>query len=174
MCVRAGSVAHPGNYAHWSAFRILAAWPHPPKPLTPNVGVTAATNLFIWTLANEDRAVCRSPRGEGSPSAFCCGRDGDYADRVFAFDDLMLSALLKQQSRRLVSCKRDFISIKDNDGRNLEFRRPRGYKVSPVELPRTVFDDFIRASFIKQDGPEGVDGSTTYRLTNDGRERGRM
>jgi hypothetical protein len=100
MCVRAGSVAHPGNYAHWSAFRILAAWPHPPKPLTPNVGVTAATNLFIWTLANEDRAVCRSPRGEGSPSAFCGGRDGDYADRVFAFDDLVLSALLKQQSRR--------------------------------------------------------------------------
>src|SRR5690348_11469159 len=91
MCVRAGSVAHPRNYAHWSAFRILAAWPHPPKPLTPNVGVTAATNLFIWTLANEDRAVCRSPRGEGSPSAFCGGRDGDYADRVFAFDDLVLS-----------------------------------------------------------------------------------
>jgi hypothetical protein len=55
MCVRAGSVAHPRNYAHWSAFRILAAWPHPPKPLTPNVGVTAATNLLFghWPMKIE-------------------------------------------------------------------------------------------------------------------------
>jgi hypothetical protein len=82
--------------------------------------------------------------------------------------------LLLERSAPAGRMKRDFISIKYNDGRNLELRTPRGYKVSPVELPRTVFDDFIRASFIKQDGPEGVDGSTTYRLTNDGRERGRM
>ena len=30
---------------------------------------------------------------------FCSERNGDYADRVFAFTDLVLSALLKQQSR---------------------------------------------------------------------------
>jgi hypothetical protein len=100
MCVRAGSVAHPGTTLIGLRLGSWLPGPHPPKPLTPNVGVTAATNLFIWTLANEDRAVCRSPRGEGSPSAFCGGRDGDYADRVFSFDDLVLSALLKQQSRR--------------------------------------------------------------------------
>jgi hypothetical protein len=31
--------------------------------------------------------------------AFCSERDGDYANRVFAFADLVLT-LLKQQSRR--------------------------------------------------------------------------
>jgi len=39
------------------------------------------------------------------------GVTADYADRVFAFDDLILSALLKQQSRRLVSCNSHFFSI---------------------------------------------------------------
>jgi hypothetical protein len=46
----------------------------------------------------KDREVCRSPRGARSLSAFCSERDGDYADRVFAFADLVLT-LLKQQSR---------------------------------------------------------------------------
>jgi hypothetical protein len=37
---------------------------------------------------------------ERSVSAFCSGRDGHYADRVFAFANSVLTALLKQQSRR--------------------------------------------------------------------------
>ena len=56
--------------------------------------------LSCKVVAHEGREVCRSPRSEGSLSAFCSERDGDYADRVFAFADLVLSALLKQQSRR--------------------------------------------------------------------------
>jgi hypothetical protein len=50
-------------------------------------------------VAHEDRAVCWSQRSEGSLGAFCCERDGDYTDRVFAFANSVLS-LLKQQSRR--------------------------------------------------------------------------
>ena len=72
----------------------------PPSAPHPNAKVTAVTNLFIWTLANEDRAVCGSPRGEGSLSAFHCGGDGNYADRELTLADLVLSACLKQQSRR--------------------------------------------------------------------------
>jgi hypothetical protein len=81
--------------------------------------------------------------------------------------------LLLERSTPAGRMKRDFISIKCNDGRDLSLQTAR-YRVSPVELPRAVLDDFIRASFVKQDGPEAEDGSITYRLTNDGRERGRM
>jgi hypothetical protein len=49
-----------------------------------------ATN-FSSDLGDEDRAVCGSPRGEGSLSAFHRGGDDDYADREFDFDDLLLS-----------------------------------------------------------------------------------
>jgi hypothetical protein len=45
-------------------------------------------------LANEDRAVCRSQRSERSVGAFCSERDGHYADRVFAFADLVLTTPL--------------------------------------------------------------------------------
>ena len=49
---------------------------------------------------HEDRAVCWSPRGEGSLGAFRRGRNRNHADREFDFDDPVLSDLLKQQSRR--------------------------------------------------------------------------
>jgi hypothetical protein len=52
--------------------------------------VMGATN-FSSDLGDEDRAVCRSPRSEGSLSAFHRGGDDDYADREFDFDDLLLS-----------------------------------------------------------------------------------
>ena len=65
----------------------------PPKPLAPKVGVTAATNLFIWTLANEDRTDCWSQRSEGSPSAFLRRGDRNHADHEFAFANLLLRPL---------------------------------------------------------------------------------
>ena len=67
--------------------------------------------------------------------------------------------------------KRDFISIKHSDGRDLALSNAQGYRVCPVELPRAILDDYLRHSFIKQDGPE-QDGSIIYRLTKDGLERG--
>jgi hypothetical protein len=68
--------------------------PNPPHP----VEVVGANNSLL-DIDHEDREACRSPRGARSVSAFCSERDGHYADRVFAFADLVLS-LLKQQSRR--------------------------------------------------------------------------
>jgi hypothetical protein len=68
--------------------------------------------------------------------------------------------------------KCDFISIKAPDRRDFELSTPRGFRACPVELPREILDDYLRASFIKQDGPEDENGRITFRLTNDGRERG--
>lgn len=68
--------------------------------------------------------------------------------------------------------KRDFVSIKSRDGRPLSLSNPQGYKVCPVELPRETLDDFIRASFVEQEGPADDAGSVVYRLSDDGRERG--
>jgi hypothetical protein len=68
--------------------------------------------------------------------------------------------------------KRDFVSIKSPDGRDLELSNPQGFRVCPVQLPREILDDYLRHSFVKQDGPEDENGRITYRLTNDGRERG--
>jgi hypothetical protein len=41
----------------------------------------------------EDRAACRSPRGDASFVAYDSGRDVNYADREFDLDDLVLSVL---------------------------------------------------------------------------------
>src|SRR5262249_41768392 len=68
--------------------------------------------------------------------------------------------------------KRDLITIKDNNGRDLELLTPRGFKRSPVELPPEMLDDFIRWGFVEQDGPEDSDGRIKFLLTADGRERG--
>ena len=43
-------------------------------------------------IEQDDRAVCCSPRGEGSPRGFCCGRDHNHADCEFDFDNLVLSS----------------------------------------------------------------------------------
>ena len=69
--------------------------PNPPHP----VEVVGANNSLL-DIDHEDREACRSPRGARSVSAFCSERDGHYADRVFAFGNSVLTALLKQQSRR--------------------------------------------------------------------------
>jgi hypothetical protein len=69
--------------------------------------------------------------------------------------------------------KQDFVSLMGQDGRALEMRTPEGYRVCPVQLPREVLDDFIAASFIKQDGPEDAEGRIIFRLTSDGRAAAR-
>lgn len=68
--------------------------------------------------------------------------------------------------------KQDFISLMTLDGHALEMRTPEGYHASPVQLPREIFDDFITARLIQQDGPEDSDGRIVFRLTDDGRIRG--
>jgi hypothetical protein len=67
--------------------------------------------------------------------------------------------------------KRDFISLMTQDGRALSLSAPQGFRASPIELPRAIFDDFIAASFIKKDGPENSEGRTVFRVTPDGRAR---
>ena len=71
----------------------------PHSPLSPRVGVTAGTN-FSSDIGDRHREARGSPRGEGSLSAFHRGGDGNYADRELTLTDLVLSACLKQQSRR--------------------------------------------------------------------------
>ena len=46
----------------------------------------------VSSIDHEDRAACRSPRGERSFSACRRGRDVNYADREFDLDDLVLSS----------------------------------------------------------------------------------
>jgi hypothetical protein len=68
--------------------------------------------------------------------------------------------------------KCDFISIRLDDGRALALRTPQGFKKSPIELPRAILDDYLRASLVRQNGPAREDGSIVFRLTEDGRARG--
>jgi hypothetical protein len=46
-----------------------------------------------------------------------------------------------------------------------------GYSTARIELPRAIFDDFIKARLIEQDRPQDSDGRIFYRLTADGRSR---
>jgi hypothetical protein len=64
--------------------------------------------------------------------------------------------------------KRDLITLTAQDGRAMEMHTTTGYHACRVELPREIFNDFIAASFIKQDGPEDAQGHMIFRLTPDG------
>jgi hypothetical protein len=68
--------------------------------------------------------------------------------------------------------KRDLATIKSNDGRDVALQTPQGFTSCPFELPIVILDDFLHASLMRRDGAE-VDGRTTFRLTEDGRTRGR-
>lgn len=69
------------------------------------------------------------------------------------------------------SLKQDFISLATQDGRAVGLSTPGGFSTSHVELPRVVFDDFMREGLIAQDRPEDGDGRIFFRLTKDGRAR---
>ena len=85
--VRSGMTHKPTRGATPVRLRLRLGSVAPPPIPTP-LGVTAAAKSDV---GHEHRAVCWSPRGEASPSDFCCGRDGDHADREFDFADLVLS-----------------------------------------------------------------------------------
>ena len=67
--------------------------------------------------------------------------------------------------------KRDMVTIKAPDGRNLSLSTPSGFRSCPVEIPWAIVDDFLRASLVAQDGPAGEDGTVVFRLTDDGRTK---
>lgn len=68
--------------------------------------------------------------------------------------------------------RRDFVSVRDRDGRHLTVQTSDGSFMSPVTIPSETVADFLRASFIAQDGPPGEDGTITFSLTADERIRG--
>jgi hypothetical protein len=67
--------------------------------------------------------------------------------------------------------KRDMITIKEHDGRDLVLG-VEGYTSGPVELPIPIFEDFIRTNLVAQDGPENMEQGTVFRLTESGLKRG--
>jgi hypothetical protein len=68
--------------------------------------------------------------------------------------------------------KRDLATIVSNDGCDVALQTAQGSTSCPFELPVVILDDFLHASLMCRDGAE-VDGRTTFRLTEDGRKRGR-
>jgi hypothetical protein len=68
--------------------------------------------------------------------------------------------------------KRDFISLKHRDGRNLALSTPQGLLECPVELPRSIFDDFLAARLTRQVGPADENQRIVFNLTVDGVARG--
>jgi hypothetical protein len=67
--------------------------------------------------------------------------------------------------------KRDFIYLADRTGKALAVATPQGYHTGPVELHRSIFDDFMAASLIQQDG-KASDDKIMFALTPDGMGRG--
>ncbi len=63
--------------------------------------------------------------------------------------------------------KKDFVSVKMPDGKDAS-----GFTKTPVELPVEILNEFLAASLVEQDGPEHQ-GEVIYRLTDEGRRRGR-
>jgi hypothetical protein len=51
--------------------------------------------------------------------------------------------------------------------------RADGSAMFEGDLPRSMLDDLIKHSFVEQDGSENEKKVTTFRLTDDGRARGK-
>jgi hypothetical protein len=60
--------------------------------------------------------------------------------------------------------KSDVVSLRYADGSHM----------SLDPLPRSIFDDFLTASLVKQDGVEDADHRIVFRLTADGKARGQL
>jgi hypothetical protein len=69
--------------------------------------------------------------------------------------------------------EKEIIAVVDINGRAIGLDTPGGLKSNRVELPRPIFDDFLRAGMIEQDRAEDADGRIFYRLTDAGRTCGR-
>jgi hypothetical protein len=63
------------------------------------------------------------------------------------------------------------ILVKSNSGSNLEIKGA-GYWAAPLKLPRSIFDDFLKARLIREDPSAGKPGRRVFRLTQDGLQRG--
>ena len=50
--------------------------------------------------------------------------------------------------------------------------QPDGTALFEGDLPRDMLDDFVRQSFVEQDGEENDKHITVYRLTTDGKKAG--
>jgi hypothetical protein len=68
--------------------------------------------------------------------------------------------------------KKDFISLRHSDGRAVALKTPQGLNICPVELHRSIFDDFLAASLIRQDRAEDKNSRIVFKLTIDGIARG--
>jgi hypothetical protein len=97
--------------------------------------------------------------------------------QMFSTDYLKLIAqnnryILSKRATPRGRLKRDYISIKTNDGRDLVLQTPAGYRHTPVELPTEILDYLLRVSFVTPHGPPDAEGKIIYRLTDEGRRRG--
>jgi len=63
------------------------------------------------------------------------------------------------------------ILVKSDSGSDLEIKAA-GYWATPLQLPRTIFDDFVNASLIRQDAAASKPGRRVFRLTEEGLKRG--
>ncbi len=79
--------------------------------------------------------------------------------------------ILVEKGAPYTDLKRDLISIRGPNGES-GFSTPQGFRTSIFELPRAIFDDYLAASFIEQDGPEDEQHRLMFRLTSDGRKIG--
>ena len=67
--------------------------------------------------------------------------------------------------------KRELITLMTHDGKSVGLTTPQGFSTGQLEMPRSMFDDFVAASLIEQDRQEDSDGRIFYRLTKDGLAR---
>ena len=63
------------------------------------------------------------------------------------------------------------ILVKSDSGSDLEIKSA-GYWAAPLQLPRSIFDDLLKASLIREDASAGKPGRRVFRLTEDGLKRG--
>ena len=81
-------------------------------------------------------------------------------------------AIVVERAFAVGNLKRDYISIKTRDGRNVSATTSQGDKVSPVELPHEMLHEFLRQSYVVEAKSEDVAERTIYELTDDGRKVG--
>ena len=79
--------------------------------------------------------------------------------------------LLLEKALPAGKLKREVISLATHDGRRLSLNTSQGFTANPFTIPREIFDEWLAAKFIEQDGREDADGRILFRLTQAGRSR---
>lgn len=67
--------------------------------------------------------------------------------------------------------KRDLITLRTPDGKYAGMSSARGYVSVPVQIPPETVSDYLKSSYIEQDGQE-KEGTLVFRLTTDGKTIG--